>query len=220
MSAGGTIGANRGRSSSASGSSRGGGNIETPVGLGGLFAGGVPTLKSRGGIGTGRENNKALAVPPELPGARPRATSAVNSTNRSNPNAPPPPNRNSQPIQRSQSPQPQKPRQVLPTNIIDNQRSLTAVLPTNGTHNIPRNPLGQLIQSVAFAPQEPPTTEGRWSFHPSSDFPAPRPFINSEKLYPSGASSGSSIPLELSSLSIQANPQRAPPPPPGVGRKR
>ncbi|CAG8541907.1 2212_t:CDS:2 [Ambispora leptoticha] len=255
---GGTIEANRGRSSSTSGPSRGGGNIEAPVGLGGLFAAGVPKLKNRvpPTLPSARPSAAVRSTntqPPALPGRNTKGTSHNNNSSSTpqipqrptpaNPGRVVPPipaqnglnpplpsrtriNNNSSPPplpgrNNTQSSSPKgSPRQVLPTNTIDKHRPPAPVLPTNGTQNL-RKTSGQQknSQSVAFAPQEPPTTEGRWTFHPSSDFPAPRTFINSEKLYPSGASSGSSIPLDLSSLSIAANPQRAPPPPPpGVGR--
>ncbi|KAG0373131.1 hypothetical protein BGX24_012108, partial [Mortierella sp. AD032] len=66
---------------------------------------------------------------------------------------------------------------------------------------------------------EPPATEGRWTFRTAPDFPAPRPnHSQGTKVYPSGNSTGSSIPLDLSALA----PGRVPPPPPigGGGRYR
>ncbi|KAF9960794.1 hypothetical protein BGZ72_005959 [Mortierella alpina] len=68
---------------------------------------------------------------------------------------------------------------------------------------------------------EPPATEGRWTFRSAIDFPAPPRFDNQTKIYSSGSTSGSSIPLDLSSLAgLSAG--RAPPPPPigGGGRYR
>ncbi|CAG8809468.1 17539_t:CDS:2, partial [Racocetra persica] len=65
----------KGRSVSAG--NGGSANVPTPVGLGGLFAGGVPKLKSRNNaVETDKENG--LAAPPPLPGGRPRAPSGDN----------------------------------------------------------------------------------------------------------------------------------------------
>ncbi|GBC04708.1 hypothetical protein RclHR1_05810020 [Rhizophagus clarus] len=295
----------RARSSSASGGSNNVGiNAAAVPGIGGLFAGGMPKLKSRGGIDTGRENNN-LATPPPLPGGRPRApsdgnqpqskvvvplrntisksvsqtinpetpppplpnrttpsvpplpsrtkTSAVppqipNRTQTSNttssapplpsrsskgaapplpltnkkappppPNkpssltnkvAPPPPVRPASTVQRSQSPPPQPLRSRSPNPGKLRPASSAVLLPNVETNRRALSPSRSI--STSFTPKEPPTTEGRWAFHPSSDFPPPRPFTKSTREYPSGASSGSSIPLDLSSLT----PQRAPPPPP------
>ncbi|KAL1923898.1 uncharacterized protein VTP21DRAFT_6933 [Calcarisporiella thermophila] len=47
--------------------------------------------------------------------------------------------------------------------------------------------------SVSRATPSEPTTEGRWTFRPSTEFPAPRRFEKRTKVYPSGARSGSSI---------------------------
>ncbi|KAF8982168.1 hypothetical protein BGZ46_001704 [Entomortierella lignicola] len=48
---------------------------------------------------------------------------------------------------------------------------------------------------------EPPITEGKWTFRGASDLPAPRGNHNSgHKVYPSGSSTGTSLPLDLSSL--------------------
>jgi len=121
--------------------------------------------------------------------------------------APPPPVRPASTVQRSQSPPPQPLRARSP-NPGKLRPASSAVLPNVETNR------GALIPSrsisTAFTPKEPPTTEGRWTFRPSSDFPSPRPFTKSTREYPSGASSGSSISLDLSSLT----PQRAPPLPP------
>jgi WAS/WASL-interacting protein len=295
------------RSSSASGGSNSVGiNTATPPGLGGLFAGGMPRLKSRGGIDTGRENSNNLATPPPLPGGRPRAPSdgnqpsaiqskvvapllrntiskgidkAINSEatppplpNKSTPNAPllpsriktsavppqipnrnttssapplpsrnakgaapplpagkkapppppnkpvsltnkaapPPPVRPASTVQRSQSPPPQPPRVHSPNP----DKLKPAIIPYGETNRRVSNP-SRSVKSTSFTPKEPPTMEGRWTFHPSTDFPAPQPFTKSAREYPSGAFSGSSIPLDLSSLTLQGTPQRAPPPPPG-----
>ncbi|CAG8835845.1 28533_t:CDS:2, partial [Racocetra persica] len=70
------------------------------------------------------------------------------------------------------------------------------------------------IQPPGIKSQEPPTTEGRWTFHSSADFPKPPSFVPIIKVYPSGASTGSSFPLDLSALTL---PTRAPPPPPNSG---
>ncbi|RIA84940.1 hypothetical protein C1645_831558 [Glomus cerebriforme] len=304
----------RARSSSASGGSNNVGiNATTAPGIGGLFAGGIPKLKSRGGIDTGRENNN-LATPPPLPGGRPRAPSDGNRTsatvsipqskvevpqyplrntvpkivgktinseipppplpNRTTPNipslpsrtktsavppqipnrtqtfnttssapplpsrnskgaapplppaskkvpppppnkpssltnktAPPPPVRPASTVQRSQSPPPQ-PLQVHSLNPGKLRPASSAVLSNGETNLRAFNPSRSI--STSFTPKEPSTTEGRWTFRPSSDFPTPRPFTKLTREYPSGASSGSSIPLDLSSLT----PQRAPPLPP------
>ncbi|KAG9292911.1 hypothetical protein G9A89_016273 [Geosiphon pyriformis] len=162
-------------------------------------------------------NSKANTPPPPPPS---RTSIAIQRSQSPPPPPPPPPlPRTSIATQRSQSPPPTQHRQVLPV-IGDKQRPLTAVLPTNGTNNnfaLRKSINAQkfsVIQSTAFIQTEPQTTEGRWTFHPSSDFPIPPPFRNSEKIYPSGSSTGSSIPLDLSSLSLRGNPQRAPPPPP------
>ncbi|CAB4435883.1 unnamed protein product [Rhizophagus irregularis] len=303
-----STGGGRARSSSASGGSN---NVTAAVpGMGGLFVGGMPKLKSRGGIDTGREKINNLAAPPPLPGGRPRAPSDGNQTssavsipqskieapqypsrntmpksigktispetpppplpNRTTPNvpplpsrtktsavppqiptrtqtsnttssapplpsrnskalpptnkkapppppnkpsslsnkvAPPPPVRPSSTVQRSQSPPPQPLRSRSP-NPGKLRPASSAVLPNVEMNHRALSPSRSI--STSFTPKEPPTTEGRWAFRPSSDFPPPRPFTKSTREYPSGASNGSSIPLDLSSLT----PQRAPPPPP------
>jgi hypothetical protein len=35
--------------------------------------------------------------------------------------------------------------------------------------------------------------EGRWSFHPVSELPSPKPFVSGTRIYASGASTGSSL---------------------------
>ncbi|KAG0054064.1 hypothetical protein BGZ89_002745, partial [Linnemannia elongata] len=68
--------------------------------------------------------------------------------------------------------------------------------------------------TAAIKAQEPPATEGRWTFRVSSDFPAPMSFQNhGPKIYPSGNSSGSAISLDLTALTGVAA-GRIPPPPP------
>ncbi|CAI2182875.1 12052_t:CDS:2, partial [Funneliformis geosporum] len=291
---------NKGRARSSSTS--GGSGVKTaaaPPALGGLFAGGMPKLKNRGGIDTGRDNNN-LAAPPPLPGGRPRAPSdgkqvsvavqqskgeaqfsfrntiqksigkPINSEtttppslpNRTTPNVPPLPTRaktNAVPPQipnrtqisnstssipplpsrntKSATPPPPAVKKVppptpnKPSSLTSSRsapqppsRSVSTMQQSHSPSLQPPQP--PRARSPGFAKsipsqKEPPTTEGRWTFHPSSDFPNPRPIIKSIREYPSGASSGT-IPLDLSSLTLQGTPQRAPPPPPmgrAIGRR-
>ncbi|KAK3842310.1 MAG: hypothetical protein J3R72DRAFT_141389 [Linnemannia gamsii] len=66
----------------------------------------------------------------------------------------------------------------------------------------------------------PPATEGRWTFRAAFDFPSPMSYQNHGlKIYPSGNSSGSAIPLDLTALAgVSAG--RVPPPPPVNGGLR
>ncbi|CAG8710876.1 8576_t:CDS:2, partial [Funneliformis caledonium] len=273
----------RARSSSTSGGS-GGKTVATPPVLGGLFASGMPKLKSRGGIDTGRDNNN-LAAPPPLPGGRPRAPSdgkqvsvavptvpqskgeaqlpfrntiqksigkTINSetTSPSLPNRTPPlPTRaktNAVPPQLPNRTPTSNSTSSLPPLPSRNTKSATPPLPSvkkvppptpnkpsslASNKSAPPRPVSTMQQSQSPSLQpphpprarspgfvksipsqkEPPTTEGRWTFHSSSEFPTPRPFIKLIREYPSGAST---ISLDLSSLTLQGTPQRAPPPPP------
>ncbi|CAG8468130.1 1459_t:CDS:2 [Paraglomus occultum] len=124
---------------------------------------------------------------------------------------PPPPAR---PTTRTQSPPPPPQR---PRTVVERTRPISNTgIGSDGTRT-----LGRVVstRSVAITSQEPSTTEGRWTFHPSSDFPPPSSFNSSVKTYPSGSSTGTTVPLDLSSLSLQGTPQRAPPPPPPFGLK-
>ncbi|CAJ0828476.1 174_t:CDS:2 [Entrophospora sp. SA101] len=206
--------------------------------LGGLFAGGIPKLKSRGGVETGRESN-SLAAPPPLPGGRPRATSADNRIslpNRSTPiapqlpartpttrtplrappttparpsstattaTAPPLPSRNT-----PSSQQTKKSERAVPPPLPPTSKKPAPILPNKPVNHSSKELLpakSPRAKSPAKSPQtkspptkelpikelkEPPTKEGRWEFHPSTDFPTPRPFIPSTKEYPSGSFTG------------------------------
>ncbi|CAG8753749.1 18166_t:CDS:2, partial [Dentiscutata erythropus] len=246
----------KGRSVSAG--NGGGANVPAPVGLGGLFAGGVPKLKSRNNtVETDKENG--LATPPPLPGGRPRAPSGDNrapsipslvtppvtsirnnvpksliktvasnvdasisatppalpnrgpplpsrtskasspvpppaparpNTTITSPSPPPLPSRN---VQSTQPPRNGR-RSPLP---IDRRPTSSAILSKSkelNSHKILTPPQPPGTKSTIFTPQEPPTTEGRWTFHSSAEFPSPGSFVPFTKVYPSGASTGSSPP--------------------------
>ncbi|CAG8476020.1 587_t:CDS:2 [Diversispora eburnea] len=217
-------GSQRSRSSSA------GNNNPTPpqIGIGGLFPHGIPKLKSRN-----VQDSDSLATPPPLPGGRPRASSGGN--NRPSTVVPSPPSGNipnlpsrnkshgkifsnnltspasNPPPLPSRTTKTQAPPVPPSTTLIDKQRPNSS--PTNGTNA--RRALSPSKSKVFTAP-EPSTTEGRWSFHTSSDFPPPGKVTHSTKIYPSGAKTGSSIPFDLSALTSKGSPQRAPPPPPPI----
>ncbi|KAK9760843.1 hypothetical protein K7432_014725 [Basidiobolus ranarum] len=71
---------------------------------------------------------------------------------------------------------------------------------------VPSNSSSGIRAAQPAAPKQqvktqPPTTEGRWTFHPHTEFPPPKPFSSSgRKTYPSGGS-GTNYPLKLNSLS-------------------
>ncbi|KAF9900668.1 hypothetical protein BX616_002530, partial [Lobosporangium transversale] len=81
--------------------------------------------------------------------------------------------------------------------------------------NRPMSPIGTGIKLA-----EPPAIEGRWAFRTAQDFSAPPlPDFSQIRTYPSGNSSGTTIPLDLTTLAgITAG--RMPPPPPAeaIGR--
>ncbi|CAG8578369.1 3394_t:CDS:2 [Acaulospora morrowiae] len=244
--------------SGSSGDSRGRptgntGVANVSLGIGGLFAGGVPKLKSRNAVDSNSKDN-GLAVPPPFPGGRPRASSAGNRTSPVVPSPPVPgvpslPSRNTPSKNLSKvvavncsintpnsdtpaPPLPSRTPKASPLPLTPARTTTTSTnapspppLPSRNRARSPTIPDKERPSSApnganarrAFSPpkfstksvsQEPPRIEGRWEFHPSSQFPPPGDFKPSKKIYPSGASSGSSIPLDLSALTAQGTPQQ------------
>ncbi|CAG8777755.1 890_t:CDS:2 [Gigaspora margarita] len=170
-----------------------------------------PPLPSRNVQSTQPPRNGRVQPPPPPANKRPPPPPTKPLTTNASSSPPLAPVR-----RRSLSPPPQPPRErsPLPT---DRRPMSSAILSKSKELNsrkilTPPQPPG--TKSTVFAAQEPPTTEGRWTFHSSAEFPSPRSFVPFTKVYPSGASTGSSRPLDLSTLTL---PQRAPPPPPNSG---
>ncbi|KAF9584471.1 hypothetical protein BGW38_006341 [Lunasporangiospora selenospora] len=93
--------------------------------------------------------------------------------------------------------------------------SPTLAVPTSANRprsgSAPQRP----VSSLPPPPPEPPASEGRWNFRSTASFPAPRPFHNQgTKVYPSGSSTGTAVPLDLKSLAGKA------PAPPPIGGNR
>ncbi|CAG8518530.1 9797_t:CDS:2 [Paraglomus brasilianum] len=221
----------------SSGGGRNGAGFALPPVPGGRRGGAPPTLPSRH---TGKPLATALAAPPPVLPSRLHSSASTRSnkevesiserigrtlpTSRSSNSSstPPLPARNTAPPIGKKPPPPpisKKPPLTLP------KKSSVAVERTRPVSNAVK---GDIIRnttrisstrSVVVTSQERSTTEGRWTFHPSSDFPPPSSFNSSVKTYPSGSSTGTTVPLDLSSLSLQGTPQRAPPPPPPFGLK-
>ncbi|KAF9929395.1 hypothetical protein FBU30_001599 [Linnemannia zychae] len=69
---------------------------------------------------------------------------------------------------------------------------------------------------AAIKAPEPSPTEGRWTFKTAPDFPSPLLYQDpGPKVYPSGNTSGSTIPLDLTAL-VGVSASRVPPPPPPI----
>ncbi|KAI8604181.1 hypothetical protein EDD21DRAFT_366924 [Dissophora ornata] len=90
-------------------------------------------------------------------------------------------------------------------------------LPTRAAPPSPDNRPMSPISTLGFRPAELPAIEGRWAFRSTGDLPMPPlSLYPGPKSYPSGNSSGTSIPLDLTSLA-GLPVVRAPPPPPPIG---
>ncbi|KAI7828583.1 hypothetical protein BC939DRAFT_490830 [Gamsiella multidivaricata] len=71
--------------------------------------------------------------------------------------------------------------------------------------------------SPGLKPIEPPAIEGRWAFRSVGDFPTPPLGLsNAPRSYPSGNSTGTSIPLDLTSFAGLSAGRMPPPPPLGT----
>ncbi|KAI8370229.1 hypothetical protein BD560DRAFT_446945 [Blakeslea trispora] len=147
----------------------------------------VNSIASRFG---GSRPASSLAVPPALPPGRPRSSSS------SSPNQPLPP-RSFQESPRSNSPVPTPPRSPLaPPGIPHAKPPMFQMRSSSPSQPPPPPPMNNTSSHV-------PLTEGngRYTFRPVSDLPAPRAgFVKKNRVYPSGESRGNSYPLDYGKL--------------------